>query len=100
VRVGETLQLFDRKTGLLNLIYGIILDESRFLLDKAIQPIMPAAQAEEIKRQFGIMVETLRIDIRKLLKAMRAFGVSCREIHNEFRDEFREMRALMRLSFS
>jgi hypothetical protein len=57
---------------------------------------MNDAQVEEIKRHFGVVAEALHSDIRQIA-----------ESHSEIRhelwelgDEFKEMRALMRLSFS
>jgi len=61
---------------------------------------MTDAQVEEIKRHFGILAEALRSDIRQVAEGHSGIGRELQEIRNEFRDEFREMGALMRLSFS
>ena len=57
---------------------------------------MTDAQVEEIKRHFGVVAEALRSDIRQVAEGHSGIGRELQEI----RDEFREMRALMRLSFS
>ncbi len=61
---------------------------------------MNEAQVEEIKRHFGVVVEALRSDIRKVAEGHSGIRPELQEMRDEFRDEFKEMRALMRLSFS
>lgn len=61
---------------------------------------MNDAQVEEIKRHFGVVAEALRSDIRQIAEGHVGIGRELQEIRDEFRDEFKEMRALMRLSFS
>ena len=55
---------------------------------------------EEIKRHFGVVAEALRSDIRQIAECHVGIGRELQEIRDEFRDEFKEMRALMRPSFS
>ena len=55
---------------------------------------------EEIKRHFGVVAEALRSDIRQIAEGHVGIGRELQEIRDEFRDEFKEMRALMRPSFS
>jgi transposase-like protein len=61
---------------------------------------MNDAQVEEIKRHFGVVAEALRSDIRQVAEGHSGIRHELQEIREEFRDEFKEMRALMRLSFS
>ena len=61
---------------------------------------MNAEQMEEIKRHFGIVAESLRSDIRQIAEGHATIRHELQGLRNEFRDEFKEMRALMRLSFS
>jgi uncharacterized small protein (DUF1192 family) len=61
---------------------------------------MNAEQMEEIKRHFGVVAESLRSDIRQIAEGHATIRHELQGLRNEFRDEFKEMRALMRLSFS
>ena len=61
---------------------------------------MNDAQGEEIKRHFGGVGEALRSDIRQIAEGHSGIRRELRELGDEFRDEFKEMRALMRLTFS
>ena len=61
---------------------------------------MNDAQVEEIKRHFGVVAEALRSDIRQIAEGHSGLRQDIQELREEFRDEFKEMRALMRLSFS
>lgn len=61
---------------------------------------MTDAQVEEIKRHFGIAAEALGGKIRPIAEDHSGIRHEVQEIRDEFRDEFNEMRALMRLSFS
>ena len=61
---------------------------------------MNAEQMEEIKRHFGVVVESVRSDIRQIAEGHATVRHELQEHHEEIRDEFKEMRALMRLSFS
>jgi len=55
---------------------------------------------EEIKRHFGVVAESLRSDIRQIAEGHATIRNELQDLRNEFKDEFKEMRALMRLSFS
>jgi len=57
---------------------------------------MNDAQVEEIKRHFGVVAAALHSDIRQIAEGHSGIRHELQEI----RDEFKEMRALMRLSFS
>lgn len=46
------------------------------------------------------MVEALRSDIRQVAEGHSVIHHELQEMRHEFRDEFKEMRALMRLSFA
>ncbi len=61
---------------------------------------MTDAQVEEIKRHFGVVTEALRSDIRQIAEGHSGIRHELQEIRDEFRDEFKEMRAIKRLSFS
>ena len=61
---------------------------------------MNSEQIEEIKRHFGVVAEALRSDIQQIAEGHAVIRHELQEMRNEFRDEFKEMRALMRLSFS
>ena len=60
---------------------------------------MNSEQVEEIKRHFGVVAGALRSDIRRIAEGHAGIRLELQEIRDEFRDEFKEMRALMRLSF-
>ncbi|MDI3465116.1 MAG: hypothetical protein OJF50_003937 [Nitrospira sp.] len=55
---------------------------------------MTNAQVEEIKRHFGVVAEALKSDIRQVAEDHSGIGRELQEVRDEFRDEFREMRAL------
>jgi hypothetical protein len=61
---------------------------------------MNAEQMEEIKRHFGVVAEALRGDIRQIAEGHAIIRHELQEHRGEIRDEFKEMRALLRLSFS
>jgi len=61
---------------------------------------MNIEQMEEIKRHFGVVAESLRSDIRQVAEGHATIRQELQSLRGEFRDEFKEMRALMRLSFS
>ena len=61
---------------------------------------MNAEQMEEIKRHFGVVAESLRSDIRQIAEGHATIRHELQEHRGEILDEFKEMRALMRLSFS
>jgi len=61
---------------------------------------MNTEQMEEIKRHFGVVAESLRSDIRQIAEGHATIRHELQGLRDEFRDEFKEMRALIRLSFS
>ena len=61
---------------------------------------MNDALVEEIKRHFGVVAEALRSDLRQIAEGHSDIRNELQEIRNEFRDQFKEMHALMRLVFS
>jgi len=61
---------------------------------------MNAEQMEEIKRHFGVAAEALRSGIRQIAEGHATIRHELQEHRGEIRDEFKEMRALLRLSFS
>jgi transposase-like protein len=58
------------------------------------------AQVEEIKRHFGVIAEALRSDVRQVAEGHAVIRRELQEFRGEARDEFREVRALLRLSFA
>ncbi len=61
---------------------------------------MEADQVEEIKRHFGVVAEALRSDVRQIAEGHAVIRHELQDMRNEFRDEFKETRALLRLSFT
>jgi hypothetical protein len=61
---------------------------------------MNAEQMEEIKRHFGVVTESLRSDTRQIAQSHVTIRHELQDLRGEFRNEFKEMRALIRLSFS
>ena len=61
---------------------------------------MNTEQMEEIKRHFGVVAESLRSDIRQISEGHATIRYELQGLRGEFRDEFKEMKALIRLSFS
>lgn len=61
---------------------------------------MNAEQMEEIKRHFGVVAESLRNEIRQAAEGHATIRHDLQEHRGETQGEFKEMRALMRLSFS
>ena len=61
---------------------------------------MNAEQMEEIKRHFGVIPESLWSDIRQIAEGHATIRHELQEQRGEIRDEFKDMRALMQLSFS
>lgn len=64
------------------------------------RPSMNAEQMEEVKRHIGVVAESLRSDIRQIAEGHATIRHELQEHREEIRDEFKEMRALMRLSCS
>jgi hypothetical protein len=58
---------------------------------------MNAEQMEEIKCHFGVVAEALRSDIRQITEGHAAIRHELQERRREIRDEFKEMRALLRI---
>jgi uncharacterized small protein (DUF1192 family) len=61
---------------------------------------MSPDQIEEIKRHFGVVAEALRSDVRQIAEGHSVIRHELQGMRNEFRDEFKETRALLRLSFA
>ena len=56
-------------------------------------------EIEEIKRHFGVVAESLRSDIRQIAEGHAVLRNELQSQREEIRDEFKETRALLRLSF-
>ncbi len=61
---------------------------------------MEQEQVEEIKRHFGVIAEALRSDVHQVAEGHAVIRRELQEFRGEVRDEFREVRALLRLSFA
>ena len=61
---------------------------------------MSPEQVEEIKRHFGVVAEALRSDIRQIAEGHSTIRHELQAMRVEVRDEFKEVQALMRLSFA
>ena len=61
---------------------------------------MEQEQVEEIKRHFGVIAEALRSDVRLVAEGHSVIRREIQEFRGEVGDEFREVRALLRLSFA
>jgi ubiquinone biosynthesis protein UbiJ len=61
---------------------------------------MDAELIEELKRHFGVITESLRSDIRQIAEGHANIQQELHDHREEMRDEFKEMRAILRLSFS
>ena len=57
-------------------------------------------EIEEIKRHFGVVAESLRSDIRQIAEGHAVIRHELESQRGEVRNEFKETRALMKLSFS
>lgn len=62
---------------------------------KAIPRPMSDAQAEKIKRYFGVIAEGLRSDLRQLAEGHSGIRRELHELHKELFGEFKKMRTLM-----
>jgi predicted nuclease with TOPRIM domain len=61
---------------------------------------MNSEEIEEIKRHFGVVAESLRSDIRQIAEGHAVIQHKLQSHREEVRDEFKETRTLMKLSFS
>ena len=61
---------------------------------------MSNEEIEEIKRHFGVVAESLRGDIRQIAEGHAVIRHELQSRREEVRDEFKETRALMKVSFS
>jgi ubiquinone biosynthesis protein UbiJ len=61
---------------------------------------MSNEEMEEIKRHFGVIAESLRSDIRQIAEG---HDIICRELQTqreELKEEFKETKSLIRLSYA
>ena len=56
---------------------------------------MNDSQVDDIKRHFGVVAESLRADIRQIAEGHSGIRRDLQDLRDEFRDEFKEMRALI-----
>jgi transposase-like protein len=57
-------------------------------------------QVEEIKRHFGVIAEALRNDVRQVAEGHAVIRRELQEFRVEVREEIRDVRTLLRLSFA
>jgi len=55
---------------------------------------------EEIKRHFGVVAESLRSDIQQIAEGHDVIRRELQSQREEMKEEFKETKSLMRLSFS
>lgn len=55
---------------------------------------------EEIKRHFGVVAESLRSDIQQIAEGHEVIRRELQTQREELKDEFKDTKSLMRLSFS
>lgn len=61
---------------------------------------MSKEEMEEIKRHFGVVAESLRDDIHQIAEGHAVLGQELHSQREEMRDEFKETRSLMKVSFT
>jgi len=61
---------------------------------------MSNEEMEEIKRHFGVVAESLRSDIQQIAEGHAVIRHELQSQGEEMRDEFKETRSLMKLSFT
>ena len=61
---------------------------------------MSREEMEEIKRQFGVVAESLRSDIRQIAEGHDVIRHELQGQREELREEFKETKALVRVSFT
>lgn len=61
---------------------------------------MSREEMEEIKRHFGVVAESLRSDIQQIAAGHEVIRRELQTQREELKDEFKDTKSLMRLSFS
>jgi len=61
---------------------------------------MKPEQMEELKRHLGVVTQSLRSEIRQIAEGYATIQQELHDHREEIRDELKEMRAILRLSFS
>ena len=61
---------------------------------------MSREEMEEIKRHFGVVAEPLRSDIRQIAEGHEVIRHELQGQREELREEFKETKALVRVSFT
>ena len=61
---------------------------------------MNSEEMEEIKRHFGVVAESLRGDIQQIAEGHEVLRHELQSQREEMRDEFKETKSLMKLSFT
>jgi flagellar motility protein MotE (MotC chaperone) len=61
---------------------------------------MSREEMEEIKRHFGVVAESLRSDIQQIAEGHEVIRRELQTQREELKDEFKDTKSLMRLSFS
>ncbi|WP_447968206.1 hypothetical protein [Nitrospira sp. M1] len=61
---------------------------------------MNSEESEDIKRYFGVVAEGLRHDIQQVAEGHEIVLTHVKEFRKEVREEFREVRAVIKFSFA
>jgi predicted nuclease with TOPRIM domain len=61
---------------------------------------MSREEMEEIKRHFGVVAESLRSDIQQIAEGHEVIRRELQTQREELKDEFKDTKSLVRLSFS
>jgi len=61
---------------------------------------MSHEEMEEIKRHFGVIAESLRSDIQQIAEGHDIIRRELQTQHEELKEEFKETKSLMRLSYT
>ena len=61
---------------------------------------MNSEEMEEIKRHFGVVAESLRGDIQQIAEGHEVLRHELQSQREEMRDEFKQTKSLMKLSFT
>ena len=61
---------------------------------------MNSEEVEELKRHFGVIAESLRHDLQNVAEGHQVILNQVNQFREEVQGEFKEVRALMKFSFS
>ena len=61
---------------------------------------MNSEEMEEVKRHFGVVAEGLRHDLQQVAEGHHVILTQVQQFREEVKEEFKEVRALMKFSFA